>query len=287
MARTGSRQEQLSGTRRRIIEGTRQMLAEGGLEALNLKRIERAVGVARSTIHCHFESRLGLLQAVLEDALQRGGMAFIEAAAAAHDAVEALDLLIAQSCHMWAVDYVIWRRLMALAALAPEAERVVSAWDEQRYRLILDLVARLADAQELADGQSLHSVAGAIWALTSYATFERLLLATGSEAQVIAILRLFARGLYGAGRSPFALPEDSFTAPLAVSNAAMLALSTRTRSSVVSVVASAASKRNSLIACSGEAGEPASRAGLSTPWASSDELVREGDDETLAALRRA
>ena len=246
------RQHQLAETRQRIIEGARLALVDGGLEALNLRRIVRTVGVARSTIHCHFESRAGLLRAVLQDAFERGGFAFVEAAAATDDPVEALDLFIAQSSHMWAADYVIWRRLMALAALETETERVVSAWEERRYQLLLQLVQRLAESLEAPRGPSIHSVAGALWALTSYQAFERLLLATASEVHVIAILRRFARGLYERAGWSGGVPDDASDGLPRVSSAAMPPFNASTSSSVLSLDALAASDRSNWAACSAD-----------------------------------
>jgi hypothetical protein len=77
---------------------------------------------------------------------------------------------------------------MALAVLDPDAEQVVSRWEDERYRLCRELSYRLAQQSGCLD-RSIDEAAGLLWSLTSYQMFERLMLTFGSESQVFAAMR--------------------------------------------------------------------------------------------------
>jgi AcrR family transcriptional regulator len=80
-------------TRNQIIKGAREALEEGGMEALTTRRIAASAGVKLATLHYYFDSKEGLLLAVLEDLIADMEEAYRQDVAlpeAPEDRVEAL-----------------------------------------------------------------------------------------------------------------------------------------------------------------------------------------------------
>src|SRR3954465_7566214 len=67
------RAEAAMATRQKILQVTRASLARAPLQNAGLGDVAAAAGVARSTIYTIFGSRQGLMVAVAEDVLRRGG----------------------------------------------------------------------------------------------------------------------------------------------------------------------------------------------------------------------
>ena len=77
-------------TRRRILDAASDLLSREPAQGINLDRIARESGVARSTIYVAFESRTGLFRALARDFLDGQGFDRLVAAASHPDAREAL-----------------------------------------------------------------------------------------------------------------------------------------------------------------------------------------------------
>ena len=77
-------------TRRRILDAATDLLSREPAQGINLDRIARESGVARSTIYVAFESRTGLFRALARDFLDEQRFDRLVAAASHPDAREAL-----------------------------------------------------------------------------------------------------------------------------------------------------------------------------------------------------
>jgi AcrR family transcriptional regulator len=84
-----ARAEGAAETRRRIIDVTRDLLTRAPLESVSLPAIAAKADVARSTVYTIFGSREGLMVAVAEDLLDRGGFGRIGEALRGPDVVRA------------------------------------------------------------------------------------------------------------------------------------------------------------------------------------------------------
>ena len=87
-----ARAESAQETRRRIIDVTRDLLTRAPLENVSLPAIAEAAEVARSTVYAIFGSREGLMVAVAEDLLDRGGFVRIGQALRGPDVVRAFEM---------------------------------------------------------------------------------------------------------------------------------------------------------------------------------------------------
>ncbi len=88
-APTLSRREQGERTRERVLEVATDLMARRGFAGTTISAISKASGVMSASIYWHFESKEGLLAAVIEraaDAYFQGAMRTLERAEAAGDA---------------------------------------------------------------------------------------------------------------------------------------------------------------------------------------------------------
>lgn len=158
--RLGLRQGAVDRTRTAILAAAREQLTAGDRPSLSVGAVARRAGVSRLTIYNRFESRAGLLRALIDEA-RTGAPAPPETEIG--DVRARLRQRITESCVRWALDPSLFRRLPAVGQIEnepPDANR--------------PLVEQLAAADQLRPGCSLKEAEDVIGALTSFATFDRL-----------------------------------------------------------------------------------------------------------------
>jgi AcrR family transcriptional regulator len=148
--RPGLRAAGVQRTRRDILAATRRHLIETGYHRLSMEEVAADAGVTRVTIYRHFDSKLGLLDAIAEDLAQRARIvAGMHKATEIADPVTAFTAMVTELCHFWNTDPDVFRRLISLAAVDPEAQQVIASREEWRYQQIGTFVRRLAQADRL------------------------------------------------------------------------------------------------------------------------------------------
>src|SRR5258708_1459702 len=97
--RMEKRQVSVDERRRRIIDVAREMFAETGFHRVGLEEVARRAGVGRKTIYHQFGSKLGLLQALVADLSERGGVAeFVGTALGEPDMTRAVRRFVEGCC---------------------------------------------------------------------------------------------------------------------------------------------------------------------------------------------
>ena len=132
------RAETAAETRRRIIEVTRGLLTRAPLESVSLPAIATEADVARSTVYAIFGSREGLMVAVAEDLLDRGGFARIGEALRGPDVVQAVETSMDVAMELYSQEHEVGWALLSLAAVDRDVRRVLGAlgpWDSGRRYL--------------------------------------------------------------------------------------------------------------------------------------------------------
>lgn len=162
-------------TRRSILDAARRRLVETGFHRLSLEDVAADAGVTRVTIYRHFESKLGLLDAICEDLNQRAGLVKgMHVALEIADAVGAFTAMVKELCRFWSTEPDVLRRLISLAAVDPEAQQVIAIRERWRYRQINACVKRLAKADRLQPQFDTRRATAAIGTMTSFPTCDEL-----------------------------------------------------------------------------------------------------------------
>src|SRR6266545_4976345 len=155
-------------TRRRVLDAVYEDLREAPAEPVSVDRIAGRAGVARSTVYVIFGSRAGLFDAFAADVLERGGFHRVLDAIADPDPRVTVREGIAGGVHTFAAHRDVFRALVSMAALDPDAVGGAMQRSEQRRaKGMTSLARRLAGDGLLREGLTTKKAADRLWILTS------------------------------------------------------------------------------------------------------------------------
>src|SRR5918996_980915 len=112
----------------------------------------------------------GLRQERVEDTRRR----ILAAAMANSDAARAVRTMLTEHARFWAAERLLFRRVIGLAGVDPEAQQAVESRDAMRREDLSRLVARLSRQGKLRPGCTRERAIDFLWLLTSFATFDQL-----------------------------------------------------------------------------------------------------------------
>jgi len=169
-----ARAESAAETRRRIIEVTRDLLTRAPLESVSLPAIAAEAEVARSTVYTIFGSREGLMVAVAEDLLERGGFARIGQALRGPDVVQAFETSMEVAMELYSQEYAVGWALLSLAAVDRDASSAAARLNFGRRDGMRKIAQRMHDQGVLRKDVTVDEAADVLWLITSFETFFQL-----------------------------------------------------------------------------------------------------------------
>ena len=169
-----ARAESAAETRRRVIAVTRDLLTRSPLESVSLPAIAAEAGVARSTVYTIFGSREGLMVAVAEDLLERGGFARIGQALRGPDVVRAFEVSMDVAMELYSQEHEVSWALLSLAAVDRDASSAAARLNFGRRDGMRKIAQRMHDQGVLRDDVTVDEAADVLWLITSFETFAQL-----------------------------------------------------------------------------------------------------------------
>ncbi len=174
-------------TRRRVLDAVYDELHATPAQPVSVDRIAQAAGVARSTVYVIFGSRAGLFDAFTADLLERGGIQRVLDAVADPDPRVHLRDGITGGVHTFAAHRDVFRALISMTALDPEAVGgAMERSEERRAKGMMRLGRRLARNGLLREGLSAKKAADQLWVVTSFDAFDLLYDGRGLSANEVA-----------------------------------------------------------------------------------------------------
>ena len=174
-------------TRRRVLDALYDALREAPAKPVSVDGIARTAGVARSTVYVIFGSRAGLFDAFAADLLERGGFRRVIDAVADPDPRATLRDGITGGVHTFAAHRDVFRALVSMAELDPDAVGGAMQRSEQRRAEgMMQLARRLARRGLLREGLTAKRAADRLWVLTSFDGFDLLYSGRGLSADEVA-----------------------------------------------------------------------------------------------------
>jgi AcrR family transcriptional regulator len=193
-----ARAESAAETRRRIIDVTRDLLTRAPLESVSLPAIAAEAEVARSTVYAIFGSREGLMVAVAEDLLERGGFARIGQALRGPDVVRAFEISIDVAMELYSQEHAVSSALLSLAAVDRDASSAAARLNFGRREGMRKLAQRMHDQGVLRDDVTVDEAADVLWLITSFETFGQLYMSRSPTPKQVGdrLMAITRRTLY-------------------------------------------------------------------------------------------
>jgi AcrR family transcriptional regulator len=197
--RLGRREESLKRTREKILRAADGMLGKHGVASLTMEAVARAAGVSRVSIYDHFGDRSGLIEALTWRMFQQHDVDRVRRARLQEDVRRSLVDFVRENTRY---QYSFGPSAMSLLRVAmddPDAAKVVSLiYVEARRASIRELIDRLEEAGELAEGWSVERAIDVLMVITSLESLDGLIrhAALDSDAAADVLARL-AEALLG------------------------------------------------------------------------------------------
>lgn len=171
----GRRQEAIEQTRARILAAARELLVgSDAFAAFTIDAVARKAGVARMTVYYQFDSKTGLLEALMDDLAARGQMDRLALAFQQPEPLDALAEFIAAFGRFWSAERLAMRRLRSLAALDPDFELAVRGRDEWRRQGLRVIMQRVVERHARPSPETMDEAVDLLYTLTSFETFDTL-----------------------------------------------------------------------------------------------------------------
>src|SRR5262245_35341624 len=161
-------------TRQRILQTVRDMLAEGTFHEATVDEIAARAGVARSTLHLHFGSRMGLVDAICGRLGGADEYAGIHSSLQLAEPADALRGVLAFSVRFWAAEEHLHRSLYGLAEIDPAARAFVDRQTNARRKDLRRLAKRLMEGRRLRSGLDEDDTLALLLVATSFRTYDEL-----------------------------------------------------------------------------------------------------------------
>jgi AcrR family transcriptional regulator len=145
------------------------------------------------TVYYQFGSKRGLLEALFDDLGGRHFRSELPSVMSEQDPHKALAALVDVFYRFWSAERLVTRRIRAMAALDREFEESIRGRDERRRGLLRTVLERVVDRHGKPSKESFDSVLDALYALTSFATFDNLAAEDQTAEDVLPPIQKLAR----------------------------------------------------------------------------------------------
>lgn len=200
MRTSGKRAASTAATRQAIIAAARDLLTEGQWSRFTLDAVAVRAGVTRVTVYNQVASKAGLLDAVLTDLAERGGMDRLLTRTQAMTPVQARDFIVHETCRFWHAQRAVLRPLFGLAAIDPDIAANLARREQWRTDQFDALLSRLTAGRDAdGDGSRLprDAVLAGLRAVTSFPAYDALGSVADDPAVAAMVVGRLVAGLTG------------------------------------------------------------------------------------------
>lgn len=162
-----SRDAQAAQTRKRILDAAQNLFQAEGFEFVTIEKLARSAEVSAPTIYSLFQSKRGILSALMDEALpSEQFVALVEAGKKEKSPKKRLAITAKLTRQMYDAERSQMDLLRGASVLAPEFKDLENAREERRYQRQEESVKQLAGEKSLIKGLSLSKARAIFWAFT-------------------------------------------------------------------------------------------------------------------------
>jgi len=162
-----TRDTQAAQTRSRILVAAKKFFQSEGFECVTIEKLAQAAEVSMPTIYSLFQSKRGILRALMDEALPSDQFeALVQAAEQAKSAQELLMISAKIARHMYDAERAQMDIFRGASVLAPEFKELEKERELRRYTRQEKTFKLLIKEKSLVKGLSLSKAQDILWAFT-------------------------------------------------------------------------------------------------------------------------
>jgi AcrR family transcriptional regulator len=162
-----SRQVQAVQTRTRILESAKQLFQTKGFEKVTIDQLAQAAGVSAPTIYALFQSKRGVLCALMNEALPpQQYEALVRQAVQEKSVAVGLAMAAKIARQLYDAEQAQMDIFRGAPLLAPELKELEQEREQRRYKRLEESIKRIAEKDSLEKGLSLPKAHDILWAFT-------------------------------------------------------------------------------------------------------------------------
>jgi AcrR family transcriptional regulator len=160
-----TRKSQAAQTRRRILEAAKSLFQSKGFEGVTIEEMAQAAEVSAPTIYGLFQSKRGVLRALMDEALP-AFEALVKEAMQEKSPQKHLALSAKIARHMYDAERAQIAIFQGASILAPEFKELEKEREQRRYNRQEKSIKMIANAEVLLKGLTLSKARDILWAFT-------------------------------------------------------------------------------------------------------------------------
>lgn len=173
--RSELRTRQAESTRRAVLTAAKLLFSKHGIDLVTTAQIAARAKVGVSTVYALFESKEGLLSALMADAIFgprfRTAWSRLEAVT---DPVRLVEQTAGVARAIWSGEDAELRLLRGASAFTPALRALEEKFEQRRYEMQRDRLVQLQRAGRLAPGLTLTDARRLMWTLTNRENYRML-----------------------------------------------------------------------------------------------------------------
>jgi AcrR family transcriptional regulator len=182
--RSESRRKQAELTKRRILAAAKKLFARYGIDKVTIDKLAAEADVSSPTIFALFQSKRGLLRALIDEKLfGKRYEALVQRAISSHP-VERLRMAACIARSVYDTEKSEMRLIRGASAFSPELRKLERELELRRFERQEMTVRILAKEKALAQGLRIKQAREILWALTSRDIYRMLVMERGWSPEV-------------------------------------------------------------------------------------------------------
>ncbi len=175
-----NRNAQAAQTRNRILESARQLFQSAGFECVTIEQLAQAAEVSTPTIYSLFQSKRGVLFALMDEALPTEQFnALVEESKQEKSAKKRLMITAKIARQLYDSERAQIDIFQGASVLAPEFKEQQKEREQRRYLRQEEYVKTLMKDKALLNGLSLSQARDILWAFTGRDIYRMLVIERG------------------------------------------------------------------------------------------------------------
>ncbi len=162
-----SRLAQAAETRNRILASARRLFQLEGFESVTIEKLAQVSEVSMPTIYAVFQSKLGILRALMEEALPpQQREALVERSMREKSVKKRLAIAAKIARQMYDAERAQMEIFRGASVLAPEFKKLEEEREKRRYQRLEEAIQMMGREKSLAPGLTLSQAHDILWAFT-------------------------------------------------------------------------------------------------------------------------